>query len=260
MAIAVRTFLDDPDRLRYLDIEGTGSMRLHFALLSTDPTVLRGEATGLSRLDPGDHPGPDAQFGLIALGWAAPTPPSREDFVAEWSLPVDLARLGAFILSTARIYNVDPTLLRPRFASQPSVTFALEPNVLREQTDTTSVGAPGRQYLRTVFDSWSRHPAVKWLWWSILFVVVVAGPDGLDGFVHSLPGWLPSGALGIVFLLTGVRYVLRFLKTSDPFSVTDREGPDPRTDYEAHMWWGIFGAVGVLAGIAFLVFAVGEFG
>lgn len=259
ITIAVRTFLDDPAGLRYLDIEGTGSMRLHFALLSSDPTVLRGQATGLSRLDPNDHPGLDAESGLFVLGWAGPAPPSREDFAAEWSLPIDLAGLGAIILSTARIYSVEPTTLRARFGGTPSVSYAaepVEPNVLRRQKDKTADAAPDRPNLRAVLPRWSRRRALRWLPFSVALVAVVAGKARIEEFVRWLPPWLPSGALGIVILGTGVRFLLRFFKTSDPFSVT---GSDGRTDYEAHIWWGIVGAVAVVVGIGFLVYAVGEF-
>jgi hypothetical protein len=265
METALRTFLDDPERLKYLDIEGTGSMRLHFLLLSTDPTVLRGEATGLSRLDPRDHPGPDAQSGLIALGWAAPAPPSREDFAAEWSLPVDLAGLRTFILSTARIYNVEPTVLRPRFGGLPTTRYAAasaEPNALRGQMDSATIGVPAGRDLRGLLGRWSRHPVARWGPFAIAVVFIIVGPARLKEFVESLPPWLLYGALGIGSLRTGVAYVIRYMRTSDPFSLTGWNWWRGRTvtDYESHIWWGVFGAILVVVGLVFLGFAVSEFG
>jgi hypothetical protein len=264
MAIALRTFLDDPEGLQYLDIEGTGSMRLRFLLLSTDPTVLRGEATGLSRLDPADHPGPDAQSGLIALGWAAPAPASREDFAAEWSLPVDLAGLAAFIDSTARIYNVEPAVLRPRFGGVPTiqaVAAPVEPNALRVQTDSTPVDGAARRGLAGLLGRWSRHPVVRWGWIAIAVVYVLVGPARFKELLQSLPPWLPSGAIGLLALRAGVQYLIRFRRTSDPFSLSGWNWLRSRTvtTYESHFWWGVFGAGLVLFGLAFLAFAVSEF-
>jgi hypothetical protein len=271
MAIALGTLLDDPERLGHLDIEGTGSMRLHFQLLSTDPTVLRGEATGLSRLDPADHPGPDAQFGLISLGWAAPAPPSREDFAAEWSLPVDLAGLAAFIDSTAWIYNVEPAVLRPRFGGLPTATNTAElaetaepaePNALRGQTDSATVGGPARGDLSGLVGRWSRHPVVRWGWFAIAVLYLIVGPARFKELFGLLPPWLPSGAIGLVALRTGAQYVIRYRRTSDPFTLSgwDRWRGRTVTNYESHFWWGIFGAALVVVGLAFLAFAVSEFG
>lgn len=261
IALGLRSFLDDPDRLGYVDIEGPRSFRVHFALLATDANVLRGEAIALSRLVPQDHPGPDAGLGLANMGWAAPTWPSREDFAAEWSLPVDLARLSLFVRSTAAVYKVDATLLRPRFGSPDSVGDRPAADGLQPPGEGAPVAAPAMRRFSAVVRRLSRHPAVTWSSFAIALLALIAGPDRLEAFIRLIPPGLILGAFGIVLFSTGVRFLARYLRTSDPFSLTGWNSWRGRTvtTYKPHVWWGITGAIGVIAGIGLLMAALGTF-
>lgn len=261
IAIALRSFLDDPARLGYLDIEGPRSFRVHFALLATDANVLRGEAIALSRLVRQDHPGPDAGLGLANMGWAAPTWPSREDFAAEWSLPVDLAQLSSFVRSTAAIYKVDATLLRPRFGSPPSVGDRPAVDGLQQSGEGVPVAAPATWGFSRVVRRLSRHPAVTWASFAMALLGLIAGPDRVEAFIRLIPAGLLLGAFGIAILSTGGRFLVRYRRTSDPFSLTgwNRWRGRTVTTYKPHVWWGITGAIGVIAGIGLLIAALGTF-
>lgn len=105
----------------------------------------------------------------------------------------------------------------------------------------------------------SRHPAVQ-LTWILVAVAVLVAPDRLEAFVRSLPAGLLAGAFGVVLLWKGVPSVARFVRTSDPFTATgwNRWRGREVTTFEPHIWWGIFGAIGVVGGIALLIYAASE--
>jgi hypothetical protein len=234
---------------------------VHFALLVTDANVLRGEAIALSRLVPQDHPGPDAGLGLANMGWAAPTWPSREDFATEWSLPVDLARLSSFVRSTAAVYKVDATLLRPTFGSPVSTSHGAAGDGSRPSREAAPVAAPATRRLSGVVGRLSRHPAVTWASFAIALLGLIAGRDRVEAFIRLIPAGLLLGVFGIAILRTGVRFLARYRRTSDPFSLTGWNGWRGRTvtTYKPHVWWGITGAIGVIAGIGLLIAALGTF-
>jgi hypothetical protein len=248
---ALGAFLDDADDLGYVIFEGQGSFFLRFALLGTDANVLVGEAVGLSRLESPTIPGPDARLGLVALGWAAPAPPSRIDFATEWTLPVDLAELGKFIVSTARIYGIDPGLLRPRFGITPPATGQSE--LVPVSTVSTAPGSgPGPAVRR-----WWHSPATQGSG-VVALLILLLGRDRLSAIYHSLPQAIVSGAFGILFLGSAGYLLNRATRTADPFSISvwDRWRGRDVTNYASHRWWGIFGTTCAVIGVYLMIAAL----
>jgi hypothetical protein len=256
--LALKSFLDDPDGLVSVDIEGPDTFHLHFAMLPSDPSVLVGEAPALSRMGPDGSPGPDARLGLVAIGWAAPASSLHEDFAAEWKLPVDLARLNKFILSTATIYGVDTTQLRTRFGTTPSDGAIPASDAELPPEGTPGVPALARWDARAAVRRFIGSPIGTFGLIAIAAVYWIAGRDGRKEFIMSIPSGVLFGVVGIWSLLVGVRYMERYLRTADPVSSTRWSALRSRnvTTYQRHAWWGIFGAILVLVGIASLLLAV----
>jgi len=259
---ALRMFLDDPAGLGALTIDGPGTFYLRFTVDPADPNVLSGRAVAISRLEPSQRPPEDAWLGLVALGWAASERPAyreagagdapREEFGAEWELPVALDDIDAVIRSTATVYGVDAALLRPRFASgRPS------------PDEPVSDGEPGGEApaewdpLGTL-RRWDDHPAATFAWIAIGVVFLVAGRDRIEGFIRAIPGVLAYGALAALCFAIAIHLLNRYTRTADPFSLTgwNRLRRRTVTTYEGHVWWGIFGVIAALIGVFFVIQAV----
>lgn len=260
--MALRTFLDDPDGLVSLVLDGPGMFHLRFALLPTDRNVLFGQAVAMSRLDPDHRPPQDAWLGLVTLGWAAPERPTyreagagiapREGFAAEWTLPIDIDEFERFVHSTAKVYGIDPTLLRPRFE-------AVRPGQEMPELDgLPRAAAPAAFDPSVSLRRWSRHPAVQFASFAIAIVLLAAGRDGIGAFFRAVPPVLMSGGLAVLFLVVALHLLNRYLRTADPFSLTGWNWVRRRTvtHYQRHVWWGIFGVGSAIIGIFFVVQAL----
>ncbi len=260
--LALRTFLDDPDGLVSLVVDGPGMFKLRFALLPSDTSVLVGNAVAISGLDPALRPPQDAWLGLVALGWAAPERPTyreagagvapREGFAAEWTLPIDIDEFDRFIHSTAKVYGIDPTLLRPRFE------VGRQGEEMPELDSPPGVAAPAGFDPYVSLRRWSRHPAVQLASFVIAIVFLAAGRDGIGAFLRAVPPVLVSGGLAVLFLVVALHLLNRYLRTADPFSLTGWNPVRRRTvtHYQRHVWWGIFGVSSAIIGIFFVVQAL----
>lgn len=252
---ALRSFLDDPDGLGAVVFDGPGAFRLRFALHPVDRNVLLGRAVAPSRLDPRDRPDQDAWLGLVALGWAAPPPASshekgtgivpREDFAAEWTLPIDIDGFDRFIQSTATIYGIDVTLLQPRFTGG-----GHGPGVPPSDRVIGVAGpAPFDPYL--TLRRWSQHPLARLLTFAVCLGIVAAGRERFGEVFRSIPHVLLFAGLAALFLIGAVHLLNRYLRTADPFSLTGWNWVRGRTvtHYQTHVWWGIFGALSAVVGL-----------